>query len=144
MAPHDPNPFGDHDPAPGTDNPTIGARDSWVIAQAHAREPITIAGVQYVAADTVAAQHKPDPDKDVLTEAFDLINGERREQYGDMHESFTRVALLWGAYMGHPINMLDVTNMMVLLKVSRAKNKYHRDSYVDICGYAAIAEKLRT
>jgi hypothetical protein len=83
------------------------------------------------------------PHKDVLTEAGEAITGQRLDDYGDVHESFTRIAQLWSAYLNHPINNLDVANMMVLLKVSRAKNKYHRDSYVDICGYAALAEKLR-
>ena len=78
--------------------------------------------------------------KDVLTEAAEIINGQRRDDY----ESFTRIAQLWSAYLGHPVNMLDVANMMVLLKVSRTRRKYHRDSYTDICGYAALAEKLRT
>jgi hypothetical protein len=32
--------------------------------------------------------------------------------------------------------------MMILLKVSRAKNGNHRDSYVDIVGYVECVDKL--
>jgi len=31
---------------------------------------------------------------------------------------------------------------MILLKISRAKNNNHRNSYVDIVGYVACAEHL--
>ncbi len=84
------------------------------------------------------------PSPDVLSEATEIINGERKETYGDAHESFSRIAQFWSAYLGHPVNNLDVANMMILLKVSRTKGKFHRDSYVDIAGYSALAERLRT
>jgi hypothetical protein len=83
------------------------------------------------------------PDRtDVLAEAYELINGERAQTYGDCHESFDRIAALWTAYLDTVLTGMDVANLMVLLKVSRTKGTFHRDSYVDICGYAALAEKL--
>lgn len=75
-------------------------------------------------------------------EAHDLVHGERRTDYGDMAESFKRIAGLWSAYIGHNIDSLDVAKMMILLKVSRAKNNNHRDSYVDIVGYVECVEHL--
>lgn len=86
----------------------------------------------------------PDSTDDVLHEADRVINGERQIQYGDHEQSFGRIAGLWTAYLGHHLSTLDVANLMILLKVSRTKGKFLRDSYVDICGYAALAEKLGT
>ena len=40
------------------------------------------------------------------------------------------------------ITDMDVANLMILLKVSRAQNNFDRDSYVDIAGYVACAETL--
>lgn len=83
----------------------------------------------------------------VLQEAEGLINGDRRESYGDPLAQESRIAALWSAYLSREIVAADVSNMMILLKLSRAKAQlnrglFHRDSYVDICGYAGLAEKL--
>lgn len=78
----------------------------------------------------------------VLQEAERLINGDRQDTYGGASESFGRIASLWSAYLGHEVSALDVTNLMILLKVSRTKGSYHRDSYVDIGGYAGLGERL--
>lgn len=75
-------------------------------------------------------------------EAQSIVNGQRQEDYGDINESFKRIAGLWGAYLGHGLSKYDVANMMILLKVSRAKNGNHRDSYVDIAGYVECVDKL--
>ncbi|AEJ93464.1 phosphofructokinase [Mycobacterium phage Benedict] len=78
----------------------------------------------------------------ILQEAERLINGERQQQYGEATESFERIAGMWSAYIGKELTPHDVVNLMVLLKVSRAKFGYHRDSYVDIAGYAGLGERL--
>lgn len=78
----------------------------------------------------------------VLQEADRLINGDRRDTYGSASESFGRIAGLWSAYLGRTVTPLDVANLMILLKVSRTKGTFHRDSYVDIGGYSALAEQL--
>lgn len=78
----------------------------------------------------------------ITQEARDLVNGERRQDYGDMKESFSRIAGLWSSYLGVHIDYLDVGKMMILLKVSRAKHNNHRDSYVDIVGYVECIDKM--
>ncbi|UJD20892.1 hypothetical protein SEA_ZIMMER_54 [Mycobacterium phage Zimmer] len=80
----------------------------------------------------------------VLQEAERLINGERQQTYGDASASFNRIASLWQSYFDNEIHItgLDVANLMVLLKVSRTKGTFHRDSYVDIGGYAGLGERL--
>ena len=78
----------------------------------------------------------------ILEEAEALIDGDRAKDYGDMNESFTRIAGLWGAYLGVNIDKYDVAKMMMLLKVSRSKNSNHYDSLVDIVGYCLCVEKM--
>ena len=75
-------------------------------------------------------------------EAHDLVNGERANDYGDMNESFTRIAGLWSAYLGMHVDKFDVAKMMILLKVSRAKLNNHTDSLIDIVGYTKCIEKM--
>lgn len=80
----------------------------------------------------------------IMEEADALINGTRAKQYGDATDNIGRTAELWSAYLDHGVTTLDVVNMMILLKMSRiiTGDGYHRDSYIDICGYAGVAEKI--
>lgn len=79
----------------------------------------------------------------ILNTAAKLIDGDRQDTYGSATESFDRIGKLWSAYLGTEVSGTDVANLMVLLKVSRTKGKFHEDSYVDIAGYAALAERLQ-
>lgn len=85
----------------------------------------------------------------ILQEAERLINGDRQEQYGNACESLERIADMWNAYIfttsepPQSLTAMDVANMMVLLKVSRSKtsldrSEFHRDSHVDMAGYAGL------
>ncbi len=78
----------------------------------------------------------------ITQEAINLVNGDRRKDYGDMADSFQRIAGLWSGYLGKHVDSLDVCKMMMLLKISRAKDNNHRDSYVDIVGYVECADQL--
>lgn len=78
----------------------------------------------------------------ILQEAERIINGDRQGSYGPPEQSLKDIADLWGAYLGKEISPQDVANLMILLKVSRSKRGFHRDSFVDIAGYAGLTEKL--
>lgn len=86
----------------------------------------------------------------VLMEAEDIVNGPRRAAYGHPRVNFERICALWNAYLrGRPegqgavITPEDHAIMMVLLKVARLQESpMHRDSVVDICGYAGTYEYL--
>ena len=83
----------------------------------------------------------------ILNTANDIINGERKEDYGDAFDSFDRIAGLWSSYLDHHISPVDVAHMMILMKVSRGTNhakfnKIHEDNLVDIAGYSALAYKV--
>lgn len=80
----------------------------------------------------------------ILEEAGHIALGQREEDYGDKLESFNRIAVMWGGYLGVKIDAYDVANMMIALKISRARGKgFQRDSYVDIAGYAYCAEIIK-
>lgn len=74
----------------------------------------------------------------VLNEANRIVNGERANTYGGPEDSFKTIAALWGAYKGTQYTAADVAIMLALLKVARLRNSpNHRDSWVDLAGYAA-------
>lgn len=92
---------------------------------------------------TVAIQQPPPRPSsvEILVEAEAIIHGERAESYGPAEDSFARIAALWSAYLDTKVDAYDVAMLMTLMKVSRAKNDVKRDTFVDICGYAALAER---
>lgn len=85
----------------------------------------------------------PTPTPSISEEAAAVVAGDRADDYGDVNESFARTAKLWSAYTGTTISPWDVAQMMILLKVSRAKTSTKRDTLVDIAGYAECAGQLK-
>lgn len=83
-----------------------------------------------------------DAQPSIVAEAQAIVAGDRAADYGDVNQSFTRIASLWSAYTGTTITPWDVAQMMIMLKVSRAKTSKKRDTLVDIIGYAECAAKL--
>lgn len=79
----------------------------------------------------------------VLEEADNIINGQRRDDYGGPMESFTRIAKLWEPILGIEISPYDVALCLIQLKVARAVNGMQRDSVVDIAGYAGCIELMK-
>lgn len=80
---------------------------------------------------------------ELLDEAKDIITKDRQTSYGDPVYSFGKIAKLWSAYLGFDISPWDVTQLMILLKISRAKTGRHeRDNMRDVLGYATIAEDI--
>lgn len=67
---------------------------------------------------------------------------DRNPLYGDPVPNMERTAKLWSAYLETPITAHDVAMCMIFVKASRAKVSDHKDNYVDIAGYADIAEQV--
>lgn len=85
----------------------------------------------------------------ILLEAERIVNGQRRGTYGTPENNFQRIADLWNAYLNGkpegamPITGQDTALLMILLKVARLiESPRHRDSVVDVAGYAACIETL--
>lgn len=83
---------------------------------------------------------------EVLMEAKAIVGGARREEYGAPEETHADIAKYWSALFGWNITPHQVALAMVLLKIVRASNSqtFHKDSYVDIAGYAGIAGMIKS
>lgn len=80
----------------------------------------------------------------VLTIANEIIYGDREKTYGAPDKNLQLIADLWGPYLQRTVTVDDVCNLMILLKVARLRNQpTHKDSQVDICGYAALMERVQ-
>lgn len=83
----------------------------------------------------------------VLDEAKAIINGPRQDMYGNPEDSFEAIADFWAVYQNHsrgnhsPAH--DAAMQMALMKVARiCTGTGGRDSYVDLCGYVALAADM--
>lgn len=87
--------------------------------------------------------------KSVLDEAKEIIYGDREKTYGHPSKNLEVIARMWSAYLKATgvtcaLDPQDIAVMMVLLKAARLGNDpSHRDSIVDICGYAALVERCK-
>ena len=69
---------------------------------------------------------------EILTAAHDAVTA-RGQNYGDAK------AALWSAILGVDVQPHDVSAMMIAVKLARLSNDpTHRDSMIDIAGYAAL------
>lgn len=97
------------------------------------------------------------PKTTILEVAAELTSNDRNKTYGHPKDNFEMIARLWDAYIDHrriawkrenpsegfQIEAHDVAQMFILTKVARLANTPgHRDSLVDIAGYARTAEML--
>ena len=77
--------------------------------------------------------------EEILKEAEKLVNGPRAKAYGDATTNHMRIARLWSVILDKEVSVDQVYLCLVQLKVSRLiETPYHTDSWVDICGYAAL------
>ena len=79
---------------------------------------------------------------EILNTAAELISGDRAATYGDATVSHQRIANLWSTYLGAPVSAVDVAACLILMKVSRSKGAAHRDNWIDMAGYAALAGEM--
>lgn len=86
----------------------------------------------------------------ILQEAEALIHGQRQTDYGDKRQNFSQIAMIWTGMLARKLapeaklTPDDVAILMIGMKAARlAKSPEHRDSWVDIAGYAACAERLQ-
>ena len=84
----------------------------------------------------------------LLQVAEATINGARQQEYGDKLNNFSQISMLWTGLLARkltsPITPEDVALMMINVKAARlAHNPGHKDSIVDIAGYAGCYDKLQ-
>lgn len=77
----------------------------------------------------------------ILQEAAQLTAGARNESYGHPLDDYTRTAGMWSAFLGVEVTAEQAQLMMCMVKISRLRNSpRHRDSLVDLAGYARTYE----
>jgi len=75
----------------------------------------------------------------ILDKAKVLISGERAKDYGDAYLNHKRIANLWSPILDKDITVEQVYACMIAVKLSRLiETPDHEDSWIDICGYAAL------
>ncbi len=83
------------------------------------------------------------PSESALLEAERLVNGARQSTYGHPFDDFSRTASIWRGILGIEVTPEQVALCMIGVKMSRlCTSPAHRDSYVDIAGYAGTYEKV--
>jgi hypothetical protein len=79
---------------------------------------------------------------DVLATAEAIITGERQAQYGPPRRNFYRAAVGWEVILGVDVTPEQVGLCLAWLKMARLAECPHLDSYIDACGYLALAAEL--
>jgi hypothetical protein len=74
--------------------------------------------------------------------AVNLIETEKKEAYGPLRESFTRIAKVWSAVLKTEITPEQACLCMIGLKLCRESNKHGEDNIIDLYGYTACYERL--
>ncbi len=79
----------------------------------------------------------------LLDEAQQLINNDRAEVYGDVNAFIGIVIRLWEPIFENKIEPYQFVQAMAALKLARTiVNPGHRDSWVDLAGYAGLSERV--
>lgn len=81
----------------------------------------------------------------ILNTAKVMISTDRDKNYGEASANFARIAGLWSTILGIEVTSEQVALCMVGLKIARLmETPDHHDSWVDICGYAALGGEIAT
>lgn len=105
--------------------------------------------------DTLTVGAVPEVDnktgrQQILDAVAAAVLKDRNKAYGNPEDNFANIAYLWNWYLEQrmfsepkkpfKITPIDVAHMHGLMKYARlSTNPYHRDSVVDVAGYAACA-----
>ena len=92
---------------------------------------------------TKPAQPLKPIDDTLLTEAYNLVTGDRQKDYDHPARNFDRIARLWSVALDKDITPEDVAVCMVLVKIAREVHAPKRDNRVDAVGYLLTLEALR-
>jgi hypothetical protein len=80
----------------------------------------------------------------ILDQAAAVVD-ERRKAYGDPAASMATVAARWSITLGRPVTPAQVVLCLIDLKLARlGHDPAHADSILDVAGYAAVLEEVRS
>ena len=96
------------------------------------------------------AEYVPPPPLSLLEQADQLINGPRQNDYGDKLQNFSQIAMGWQMLLATKLRPdaeiapEDVALCMIQVKLARlAKSPDHKDSILDVAGYAGCYDLLQ-
>lgn len=85
----------------------------------------------------------------IADDAKRIVSGARREAYGKPEDNFARIAKFWQVYFENTgrasaaVTAADVSPLMRLMKEARlCETPDHRDSFVDLVGYALTGAEI--
>ena len=82
-------------------------------------------------------------DQSVTAEANKLVYADRGEAYGHPLSDYEATAKIWSGILGQHVTPYQAALCMAGVKLSRAsRNVGHRDSLVDLAGYAEVAKEV--
>jgi hypothetical protein len=81
--------------------------------------------------------------ENALEEAGRLVSTDRIADYGHPLDNLGDIGRLWAVILGVDVSAQQVASCMVATKLARLKAGYHRDSVVDVAGYARVMELVR-
>jgi hypothetical protein len=82
----------------------------------------------------------------IFEKAESIVNGPRQESYGPPWKSLERIAAMWSVVLHHKVSPVQVSLMMVGLKLVREtkdpdmETGQEEDNYIDMAGYLRLAE----
>lgn len=86
----------------------------------------------------------------LLADAATTIAGAREQEYGGKLQNFTQIAMLFQGTLatkllpGSRVTPEDVALLMMQVKIARlAKSPDHKDSILDVAGYAGCYDELQ-
>ncbi len=80
----------------------------------------------------------------ILAEAEKITTSTRRDEYGHPFDNFSQIAKEWSLELGVDVTPEQVGRMMIRVKMVRLRhNPKHRDSLLDIAGYANCMDLIR-
>ena len=78
----------------------------------------------------------------ILDQAAQVLDT-RAGTYGSAASSFTAVAARWSLTLGHTVTPAEVVLCMIDIKLARlTHDPAHRDSLIDVIGYAALLPEV--
>jgi hypothetical protein len=81
----------------------------------------------------------------ILDTARHLVDKDRAADYGDAYEMHRRIAAGWSEILEVDVKPGQVALCMAWLKISRLVNSPgHKDSYVDLVAYGALASEIES
>jgi hypothetical protein len=79
---------------------------------------------------------------DLINKAYQVVNGEREENYGHPALNFTKIAKIWSGVLDVDVTPAQVALCMQGVKLARESHSHKEDNLVDGIGYWLAYAKM--